>query len=57
MHCGDEHSVGHYLDLSSAVLSVTLFPVGYVIEALLGRGTSDERRGTVGAAGMLGTEF
>lgn len=25
-----EHSVGHYLDLSSAVLGVTLFPLGYL---------------------------
>ena len=30
MHWG-EHSVGHYLDLSSAVLGVTLLPVGYVL--------------------------
>jgi len=27
-------SVGHYLDLSSAVLGVTLFPVGYLWQAL-----------------------
>jgi hypothetical protein len=30
MHWGDEHSVGHYLDLSSAVLGVTLLPIGYL---------------------------
>jgi hypothetical protein len=34
MHWGDQHSVGHYLDLLSAVLGVTLFPVGYLIDAL-----------------------
>jgi hypothetical protein len=34
MHWGDEHSVGHYLDLTSAVLGVTLFPLGYVFEVL-----------------------
>jgi hypothetical protein len=28
-HWGDEHSVGHYLDLSSAALGLTLLPVGY----------------------------
>jgi len=27
MHWGDERSVGHYLDLASAVLGLTLFPV------------------------------
>jgi hypothetical protein len=34
MHWGDEHSVGHYLDLGSAVLGGTLFPVGYLLHAL-----------------------
>jgi succinate dehydrogenase/fumarate reductase cytochrome b subunit len=29
MHWGLEHSTGHYLDLSSAVVGLTLFPVGY----------------------------
>lgn len=27
---GQEHSVGHYIDLSSAVLGFTLLPLGYV---------------------------
>jgi len=27
---GEEHSVGHYIDLSSAVLGLTLLPLGYV---------------------------
>jgi succinate dehydrogenase/fumarate reductase cytochrome b subunit len=34
MRWGDEHSVGHYLDLGSAVLGLTLFPVGYLSHAL-----------------------
>jgi succinate dehydrogenase/fumarate reductase cytochrome b subunit len=34
MHWGDEHSVGHYLDLGSAVFGLTLFPMGYLLHAL-----------------------
>lgn len=34
MYWGREHSVGHYLDLSSAILGITLFPVGYLLHAL-----------------------
>jgi hypothetical protein len=34
MHWGDQHSVGHYLDLGSAVLGLTLFPTGYLVQAL-----------------------
>lgn len=34
MGWGLQHSVGHYLDLWSAVLGLTLFPVGYFIDAL-----------------------
>ena len=34
MHWGEEQSLGHYLDLSSAVLGVTLLPLGYVVHAL-----------------------
>jgi hypothetical protein len=30
MQWGATHSVGHYLDLSSAVLGLTLFPIGYL---------------------------
>lgn len=26
---GQEHSVGHHIDLSAAILSLTLFPIGY----------------------------
>src|SRR3989475_12569782 len=34
---GLEHSVGHYLDFWSAVLGLTLFPVGYLLHALTKR--------------------
>ena len=34
MHWGLQHSVGHYLDFGSAVLGLTLFPVGYFLHAL-----------------------
>ena len=34
MHWGLEHSVGHYLDLASAILGLTLFPTGYLLQAL-----------------------
>ena len=34
---GLEHSPGHYVDLLSAVLSVTLFPLGYLADALARR--------------------
>ena len=34
MQWGLEQSVGHYLDFWSAVLGLTLFPVGYLFHAL-----------------------
>jgi hypothetical protein len=34
MRWGLEDSVGHYLDLSSVVLGLTLFPLGYLFHAL-----------------------
>ncbi len=34
MHWGIEHSIGHYFDLGSAVLGLTLFPTGYLLYAL-----------------------
>jgi hypothetical protein len=37
MRWGQEHSFGHYLDLSSAVLGLTLFPVGFLLHALTKR--------------------
>jgi hypothetical protein len=37
MHWGLEQGIGHYLDLWSAVLGLTLFPVGYLFHALTRR--------------------
>jgi hypothetical protein len=37
MHWGLEHSAGHYLDFCSAVLGLTLFPVGYFLHAFTKR--------------------
>ena len=37
MHWGLEHGVGHYIDFWSAVLGLTLFPVGYLLHALTKR--------------------
>ena len=37
MHWGLEHSVGHYLDFWSAVLGLTLFPIGYLLHAIAKR--------------------
>jgi hypothetical protein len=37
MGWGTEHSVGHYLDLSSAILGLTLFPLGYFFHAVRNR--------------------
>ncbi len=34
MHWGSEDGIGHYLDFWSAVLGLTLFPVGYLCHAL-----------------------
>jgi hypothetical protein len=34
MNWGLEDSAGHYLDLGSAVLGLTLFPVGYLFHTL-----------------------
>jgi hypothetical protein len=42
MHWGREDSIGHYLDLASAVLGLTLFPTGYCLYALTtGKAESD----------------
>ena len=37
MHWGFEASVGDYFDLGSAVLALTLFPVGYLLGAIRNR--------------------
>jgi hypothetical protein len=34
MHWGLEDSFGHFLELSSAGLGLTLFPIGYLLDAL-----------------------
>lgn len=34
MGWGVEHSPGHYVDLLGAVLGATLFPLGYLVDAL-----------------------
>ena len=36
MHWGEEHSVGHYLDLWSAVLGVALLALGLVVDVRRG---------------------
>ncbi len=38
MHWGFQQSVGHYVDFWSAVLGLTLFPLGYLLHALTKRG-------------------
>jgi len=37
MHWGEGHSIGHYLDLVSAVLGLTLLPLGYLLHLLTKR--------------------
>ncbi len=37
MHWGLPHSVGHYVDFWSAALGLTLFPIGYFLDALTAR--------------------
>ena len=37
MHWGEEHSIGHYLDFASAILGLTLFPLGYLLHVLTKR--------------------
>jgi hypothetical protein len=37
MGWGLEHSIGHYFDLCSAVLGSTVFPAGYLLQALADR--------------------
>jgi hypothetical protein len=37
MGWGRPHTVGHFADLGGAVIGLTLFPLGYLIQALRGR--------------------
>jgi hypothetical protein len=39
---GSEDSIGHYLDLGSALLGLTLFPLGYCLYALDVRKTESD---------------
>jgi hypothetical protein len=34
MHWGSEHSPGHYVDLTAAIVGFTLFPAGSALQAL-----------------------
>jgi hypothetical protein len=34
MGWGEEHSIGHYLDLTGAALGIILFPLGYLLQAM-----------------------
>jgi hypothetical protein len=37
MQWGSKYNAGHYLDLGSAVLGLSLFPIGYLLHALTKR--------------------
>ena len=39
MRWGAEDSIGHYVDLASAILGLSLFPLGYLFHALAKRAT------------------
>jgi hypothetical protein len=41
MHWGSQNSLGHYLDLLSAVLGIILLPAGYLLRRLRRRLTTD----------------
>ncbi len=34
MHWGDPHSIGHYFDLTCAILGITLLLVGYLVQVV-----------------------
>lgn len=34
LHWGDENSIGHYIDLLTAVIGVILFPAGYFLDVI-----------------------
>src|SRR5881275_966918 len=53
MGWGSQHSVGHYLDLLSAILAVTLFSLGYVIHAVNARERERERGNCTRASGPI----
>lgn len=37
MRWGEPHSIGHYVDLASAILAVALFAAGYLLQVLVKR--------------------
>ena len=37
MHWGHEHGVGHYIDFVSAIVGLSLFPIGYLLHSLTTR--------------------
>src|SRR5437868_4984202 len=53
MGWGSQHSVGHYLDLLSAILAVTLFSLGYLIHAVNERERERERGNCTRASGRI----
>jgi hypothetical protein len=42
MGWGEERSIGHYLALTSAALGVTLFPLGFLLQAMRTPGPADK---------------
>ena len=50
MGWGRPDSAGHYLDLVSAVIALTLFPVGFVWHALRAPATNDTAAGNCSSA-------
>lgn len=44
MRWGEEDSAGHYLDLASAMLGVTLFPLGFIWHAAKKRPRDQHKR-------------
>ncbi len=43
MRWGEEHSVGHYLDVLGAALGLTLFPLGYFVQAASSKTHDNDR--------------
>src|SRR5215469_5863372 len=53
MGWGMEHSIGHYLDLSSAILALTLFLAGYLLQAVANQPCAHEKAHRSPAASKL----
>lgn len=42
LHWGQERSAGHYVDLFGGMVAITLFPLGYLLQAIaIGNRTTD----------------